>query len=70
MVFLEALKKIVGVTPAFMRPRAFTHSHRYYYLINFSQAYGNYNNLVRQASYIRGQKLVTWDFEYVFLISK
>jgi peptidoglycan/xylan/chitin deacetylase (PgdA/CDA1 family) len=42
----QALKKIVGVTPAFMRP-----------------PYGNYNNLVRQASYIRGQKIVTWDFD-------
>ncbi|KAG6899669.1 hypothetical protein C0993_008129 [Termitomyces sp. T159_Od127] len=27
--------------------------------------YGNYNDLVRQASAIRGQKLVIWDFEYV-----
>ncbi|KAG6917729.1 hypothetical protein DXG01_001380 [Tephrocybe rancida] len=25
--------------------------------------YGNYNNLVRQASLIRGQKLVIWDFD-------
>ncbi|KAF8896035.1 carbohydrate esterase family 4 protein [Infundibulicybe gibba] len=42
----QALQKIVGVTPAFMRP-----------------PYGNYNNLVRQASAVRGQSLVIWDFD-------
>jgi hypothetical protein len=25
--------------------------------------YGEYNDLVRQASYVRGQKLVIWDFD-------
>jgi hypothetical protein len=53
-----------------MRPRAF-YPFTLFLLIYLPQAYGNYNNLVRQASYVRGQKLVTWDFEYVFpLISK
>lgn len=28
-----------------------------------STAYGNYNDLVREASYIRNQSLVIWDFE-------
>jgi len=42
----QALERILGVTPAFMRP-----------------PYGEYNDLVRQASYIRGQKLVIWDFD-------
>jgi peptidoglycan/xylan/chitin deacetylase (PgdA/CDA1 family) len=42
----EALLKITGAYPAFMRP-----------------PYGNYNNLVRQASYIRGQSLVIWDLD-------
>ncbi|KAF9037628.1 carbohydrate esterase family 4 protein [Panaeolus papilionaceus] len=42
----QALQKIAGVVPAFMRP-----------------PYGNYNDLVRQASYIRGQTLVNWDFD-------
>jgi len=42
----QALQRIVGVVPAFMRP-----------------PYGNYNDLVRQASAIRGQKLVIWDFD-------
>ncbi|KAF8072282.1 carbohydrate esterase family 4 protein [Lyophyllum atratum] len=42
----QALQRIVGVVPAFMRP-----------------PYGNYNDLVRQASFIRGQKLVVWDFD-------
>ncbi|KAJ6620018.1 glycoside hydrolase/deacetylase [Mycena sp. CBHHK59/15] len=41
-----AMQRILGVTPAFMRP-----------------PYGNYNNLVRQASYIRNQSLVIWDFD-------
>ncbi|KAG8908939.1 Carbohydrate esterase 4 protein [Tulasnella sp. 403] len=42
----QALQRIIGVTPAFMRP-----------------PYGNYNDLVRQASYIRGQALALWDFD-------
>ncbi|KAF9457952.1 carbohydrate esterase family 4 protein [Collybia nuda] len=42
----QALQRIVGVNPAFMRP-----------------PYGNYNDLVRQASAVRGQKLVIWDFD-------
>jgi len=42
----QALQKIVGVTPAFMRP-----------------PYGNYNDLVREASLIRGQTLAIWDFD-------
>ncbi|KAJ7218270.1 carbohydrate esterase family 4 protein [Mycena haematopus] len=42
----QALQRIIGVTPAFMRP-----------------PYGNYNDLVRQASFIRNQSLVIWDFE-------
>lgn len=42
----QALERIIGVTPAFMRP-----------------PYGNYNDLVRQASYVRGQKLVIWDLD-------
>lgn len=42
----QALQRIVGVVPAFMRP-----------------PYGNYNDLVLQASYIRGQKVVLWDFD-------
>jgi len=42
----QALHKIVGVVPAFMRP-----------------PYGNYNDLVRQASAVRNQSLVIWDFD-------
>ncbi|KXN82672.1 Peptidoglycan-N-acetylglucosamine deacetylase [Leucoagaricus sp. SymC.cos] len=42
----QALQRIVGVYPAFMRP-----------------PYGNYNDLVRQASAVRGQSLVIWDFD-------
>jgi len=42
----QALERILGVTPAFMRP-----------------PYGEYNDLVRQAAYVRGQKLVIWDFD-------
>ncbi|THV06404.1 carbohydrate esterase family 4 protein [Dendrothele bispora CBS 962.96] len=42
----QALERILGVSPAFMRP-----------------PYGNYNDLVRQASAVRGQKLVLWDFD-------
>lgn len=42
----QALWKIVGRYPAFMRP-----------------PYGNYNDLVLQASYIRGQAVALWDFD-------
>ncbi|KAF8643155.1 hypothetical protein AX16_009199 [Volvariella volvacea WC 439] len=42
----QALQRIVGVVPAFMRP-----------------PFGNYNDLVLQASYVRGQKVVIWDFD-------
>lgn len=42
----QALWKIVGRYPAFMRP-----------------PYGSYNNLVLQASYIRGQVVAIWDFD-------
>ncbi|TFK60306.1 carbohydrate esterase family 4 protein [Pluteus cervinus] len=42
----QALQRILGVYPAFMRP-----------------PYGNYNDQVLQASYIRGQKVVIWDLD-------
>ncbi|KAJ3500394.1 hypothetical protein NLJ89_g9817 [Agrocybe chaxingu] len=42
----QALQKIVGAYPAFMRP-----------------PYGNYNDLVLRASYIRGQVVALWDFD-------
>ncbi|KIM40782.1 carbohydrate esterase family 4 protein [Hebeloma cylindrosporum] len=42
----QALTKIIGVVPAFMRP-----------------PYGNYNSLVLQASFTRGQVVATWDFD-------
>jgi hypothetical protein len=64
----EALWKIVGRYPAFMRPRTLNSS----FLLetsNIRKAYGNYNNLVLQASYIRGQVVAVWDFEYVLIVS-
>jgi len=42
----QALVKITGAYPAFMRP-----------------PYGNYNDLVLEASGIRGQGVVIWDFD-------
>ncbi|KAG5730085.1 Chitin deacetylase [Termitomyces sp. T112] len=42
----DALKKILGVVPAFTRC-----------------PYGEYNDLVRQVAYERGQTLVNWDFD-------
>jgi len=42
----EALIKITGVMPAFMRP-----------------PYGEYNDMVREVAGIRGQTIVTWDFD-------
>ncbi|KAF9037615.1 carbohydrate esterase family 4 protein [Panaeolus papilionaceus] len=42
----EALVKITGALPAFMRP-----------------PYGEHNQLVRDASGIRGQTIVNWDFD-------
>jgi peptidoglycan/xylan/chitin deacetylase (PgdA/CDA1 family) len=42
----QAFQRLLGVTPAFLRPPD-----------------GNYNDLVRQVAYQRGQKIVTWDFD-------
>ncbi|KAJ1301560.1 hypothetical protein OPQ81_008808 [Rhizoctonia solani] len=42
----QALQRIIGVTPAFMRP-----------------PYGSYNDNVRNAASVRGQKLAIWDFD-------
>jgi peptidoglycan/xylan/chitin deacetylase (PgdA/CDA1 family) len=42
----QAFQRIVGVTPAMMRP-----------------PFGEYNDLVRQVAYQRGQVVVTWDFD-------
>ncbi|KAF9036878.1 carbohydrate esterase family 4 protein [Panaeolus papilionaceus] len=42
----QALQRIVGVNPAFMRP-----------------PYGNYNQMVLDASGIRGQSVVIWDLD-------
>ncbi|KAJ2928730.1 hypothetical protein H1R20_g8371, partial [Candolleomyces eurysporus] len=42
----QALLKIVGAYPAFMRP-----------------PYGSYNSLVLEAARVRGQAVVTWDFD-------
>jgi hypothetical protein len=60
---LEALLRITGAYPAFMRPRAFTFKIRYFILIP-SLAYGSYNDRVRRAASVRGQSVVIWDFEY------
>ncbi|CAE6412646.1 unnamed protein product [Rhizoctonia solani] len=42
----QALQRIIGVNPAFMRP-----------------PYGSYNDNVREAAGVRGQKLAIWDFD-------
>jgi len=42
----QAFIRIVGVSPAFMRP-----------------PYGNYNDLVLQAAFIRNQSVVMWSFD-------
>lgn len=67
---LEALIKIAGVMPAFMRPR------RAYFaaklcpgdLTILSIAYGAYNDIVRTVSGIRGQTIANWNFEYVLVL--
>lgn len=48
----QALQRIAGVVPAFMRP-----------------PYGNTNSLVQEVARVRGQGVVIWDLEYVFLPS-
>jgi hypothetical protein len=69
-VHVEALQRIVGVNPAFMRPRTWVLLDLCVlggpsFLTSFFPAYGAYNDLVRQVSGVRGQKIVIWDFEYV-----
>ena len=63
---LEAIQRITGAVPAFMRPRASTSPT----LSSFSVflpfavvAYGNYNGLVLTVAGQRGQSVVNWDFE-------
>uniref|UniRef100_A0A0W0G5K7 Putative carbohydrate esterase family 4 protein n=1 Tax=Moniliophthora roreri TaxID=221103 RepID=A0A0W0G5K7_MONRR len=46
LVIIMALSRIVGVTPAFMRP-----------------PFGSYNDQVLDASGLRGQDVVIWDFD-------
>ncbi|KAG6843343.1 hypothetical protein H0H93_001326, partial [Arthromyces matolae] len=46
-----------------MRPRMSLPASIEAYPLTLSIAYGNYNDLVRSASAIRGQKLVIWDFD-------
>ena len=70
-LLLEALLKIAGVYPAFMRPRTIL---CWYYFNEQSLirdvlvAFGSYNDLVRQVSAARNQSLVLWDFEWVLFI--
>lgn len=61
----EALVRITGAYPAFMRPRELLRSVFLLLLLILLiiKAYGNYNDLVREAAAIRGQSLVLWDFE-------
>jgi hypothetical protein len=60
----EALIKIAGVMPAYMRPRKLTEFDTIlFYLTSSYVAYGEYNNIVREVSGARGQTLVNWDFE-------
>ncbi|KNZ75819.1 Chitin deacetylase [Termitomyces sp. J132] len=58
----DALKKILGVVPAFTRCRMF-HSRFHLSVAHKRAAYGEYNDLVRQVAYERGQTLVNWDFD-------
>lgn len=68
---IDALNKILGITPAFIRPRTSIPSSResesYHRTLvsNLLSAYGSYNDLVLGAAAYRGQTVVTWDFEYV-----
>lgn len=65
------MERILGVSPAFMRPVSpfrspeATRSSSVTQPVPFllSQPYGNYNNLVREAALIRNQSLVLWDFD-------
>jgi hypothetical protein len=61
----EALVRITGAYPAFMRPRELLRSVFLLPLLILLifKAYGNYNNLVREAAAARGQTLAVWDFE-------
>ena len=57
---------ILGAYPAMVRPRrpflSLPRSLSIYTPL-LPPAYGNYNNLVRQAAQVRGQTLINWDFE-------
>ena len=64
---LEAIQRITGAVPAFMRPRASTSptlSSFFSVFLPFAVvAYGNYNDLMLTVAGQRGQSVVNWDFE-------
>lgn len=63
----EALTRIIGAYPAFMRPREYRAPFNDIQIQTcFIQlAFGSFNDLVQQASGVRGQSIAIWDFEYV-----
>jgi hypothetical protein len=67
---VEAIQKITGVTPAFMRPRTL----RYVLLRQRKNsyhrtAYGEYNAQVLEVAGKYGQTVTIWDFEYTFIFT-
>lgn len=67
---IEALQRITGAYPAWVRPRTSTITRvqrmnppvSYNYFMTCS-AYGNHNSLVRNAAGVRGLKIANWDLE-------
>ncbi|KAH9483588.1 hypothetical protein JR316_0003058 [Psilocybe cubensis] len=59
----QALVRITGAYPAFMRPREYPVLDSTPVTADLEIAYGNYNSMVLDASGIRGQGVVIWDLD-------
>ena len=59
-----ALKRILGIKAAFMRPRTYI-SVPDHMVIYHILAYGHYNDQVLKVAAANQQSVVMWDFEYV-----
>ena len=60
-----ALKRILGIKAAFMRPRTYISVLDHIVVYCIFLAYGHYNDQVLQVAAANQQSVVMWDFEYV-----
>lgn len=59
----EAIRRIIGATPAFTRPRQLSVNLIPDYILTRLSAFGSYNDEVLNVAGSRSQTLVNWDLE-------